>query len=307
MKFLVAGAAGYLGSRVVLSLLARGHEAVGLVRSVEAADRVRAAGIEVAFGDLAQPSSLTVAASATDGVINTAFGHDNDFMAAVHEERLAIQALIEAMAGTGKRLVAATATGVLGETGPEPVNESFRGQPDFPARARMAVEDDLKAAASRDVRTTVVRPAILVHGHAASQFVPMLVDVARRYGTAGYLGDGANRIATVHVDDLADLFVLAAERAEPGSIYNGAGGDISTRDLAESIAAGNPGVRPTSWEPARAAEMWGTFPALLLGINNRASGERARRDLTWAPYRRTPTLVDDLSTGSYANSTPTAV
>lgn len=300
MKFLVTGATGYVGSRVIQSLIASGHEAVGLVRSVEVADRIRAPGIEAVLGDLADPSSFTATASEWDGVIHTAFGHSIDFIDAVEEERRAIQALIDVLAGTGKRLVAATATGVIGDTGPEPVDESFPGQPDFPARVRMAVEDDLKAAASRDVRTAVVRPAIFVHGHGGSQFVPMLVDVARRQDTAGYLGDGSNRIATVHVDDLAELFVLAAEGAEPGAVYNGAGGDISTRELAEAIAAGNPGVRTASLEPERAAEMWGAFPAMLLGINNRASGELARRERAWAPYQRTPTLADDLSTGSYA-------
>lgn len=306
MKLLVTGATGYLGSRVVQSLLRRGHQVVGLVRSVEGAERVRAAGAEVALGDLAQPASFLPVALRTDGVIHTAFGHGADFMAAVEEERRAIGALIEAFARTGKRLVVATATGVVGDTGPDPVDEDFPGQPDFPARVRMAVEKDLTAAAVRGVQAVVVRPAIFVHGHGASQFVPMLVDAARRTGVAGYVGDGSNRIAAVHVDDLAELFVLAAERGEAGRIYNGAGGDIATADLASAIAAGNPGVTATSFTPARAVEAWGAFPAMLLAIDNRASGERARRELDWRPYAATPTLVQDLSTGSYADRTVAA-
>lgn len=306
MKFLVTGATGYLGSRVVQTLRRRGHEAVGLVRTVEAAARLKAGGIEAAVGDLAQPASFRTVAVAADGTIHTAFGHGIDFMAAVAEERRAVAALIEAYAGTGKRLVVSTATGVVGDTGPEPVDEDFAGQPDFPARVRMGVEADLKAAATRGVRSVVVRPAIFVHGHAASQFVPMLVAIARKRAEAGYLGDGENRIATVHVDDLAELFVLAAESGAPGALFNGAGGDISTAELATAIATGNPGITARSYTPERAAEVWGPFPAMLLGINNRASGDRARSILGWRPYMRTPHLVADLATGSYADQTAVA-
>ncbi len=101
MRLFVTGATGHLGSRVVSSLRARGHQAVGLARTVEAAERLRSEGIEPAMGDLAQPSSLVAAALAADGVIHTAFGHGADFFAAVEEERRAVRALVEALAGTG--------------------------------------------------------------------------------------------------------------------------------------------------------------------------------------------------------------
>ena len=304
MKFLVTGATGYVGSRVTSVLKARGHDAVGLVRSPAAAETLEAAGVETTPGDLAQPGTFADAALGCDGVIHNAFGHGADFMAAVEEERRAIAALIEVYAGTGKRLVAATATGVVGDTGPEPVGEDFPGQSDFPARVRMAVEEDLKRAADRGVHTVVVRPAIFVHGHGASQFVPMLVNVARQRGEAGYLGEGSNRIATVHVDDLADLFGLAAESAPAGSLYNGAGGDISMAEFAAAIAAGNTGVRAASYSPGQAAEAWGAFPAMLLGIDNRTSGDRARSELGWRPYERTPALTQELSAGTYADLRP---
>jgi len=111
-----------------------------------------------------------------------------------------VGALIEAFDGTGKRMVVATATGVLGDTGPEPVADDFAGQPDFPARIRMGVEDDVRQASRRGVRGVVVRPAILLHGHGAGQFVPMLVAAARASGVAGYPGAGTNRLASVHDD-----------------------------------------------------------------------------------------------------------
>lgn len=103
----------------------------------------------------------------------------------------------------------------------------------------------------------------------------MLVNIARERGEVGYLGDGQNRIATVHVDDLAELFVLAAECGKPGAVYNGAGGDIATAELAGAVAAGNPGVAALSYTPAtpeRAAEVWGPFPSLV--ARHQQPGER---------------------------------
>jgi nucleoside-diphosphate-sugar epimerase len=165
----------------------------------------------------------------------------------------------------------------------------------------MAVEEDLQAAAGQSVRTVVIRPAIFLHGHGQSQFVPMLIHIARTTGIASYIGEGQNRIASVHVDDLAELYALAAEKAPSGSIYNGSGADVSTREIAEAIAAGQgAGVRAESISPDRAQDLWGGFPALLLGINNRVTSSRARDELAWDPYARTPTLVEDLVHGSYA-------
>ena len=47
----------------------------------------------------------------------------------------------------------------------------------------------------------------------------MLVNAARESGAAWYVGDGGNHWPMVHVDDLAALFVLALEQAQPGSVF----------------------------------------------------------------------------------------
>lgn len=308
MRYLVTGASGYLGSRVVARLIARGHHVLGLARSENAAAIITGLGAEPVIGDLADPEVWLPVARTADCVVHTAFDHGGDFMEAVEEERRTVGALVEAFGGTGRLIVGTTATGVLGDTGPDgPVDETFPGQTSFPARVRMAVEEDLQAAAARDVRAVVIRPAILVHGHGASQFVPHLVAAAHRSGVAAYNGEGSNRITTVHVDDLADLYALAVERAPAGSIYNAAGGEISTRALAEALAAGKAGLRTASVTPDAAAGIWGAFPAMLLGIENRAAGTRACRELGWSPYAATPSLADELRFGTYvARSNPAA-
>lgn len=300
MRFVMTGATGYLGARVAAQLILAQHEVVGLARSERAAASMTARGVEPVLGHLGAPEEWLPRLDLSDGFIHTAFGHGEDFAAGVAEERAAIAAVLAHLSGAGKLVLAATATGVLGDTGATPVDESFSGQPDFPAAIRKAVEHDLVAAAGQGIRSVVIRPAILVHGHGASQFVPHLVRTAMRTGVAGYIGEGENHIATVHVDDLADLVVRAATSAKAGALFNAAGGDITTRTLADAITKGHQGVRLQSLEAVEASTLWGPFPALLLAMNNRVSNDRARVALGWAPYADNPTLTDDLSRGSYA-------
>lgn len=301
MKYFVTGATGYLGSRIAARLVARGDSVSGLARDDTAEMRLRDAGIEPSRGDLGQPSEWLPLLDHVDGVILTAFDHSGDWFAAVEQERAVANIAAKALAGTEKPLVATTATGVVGDTGAVPVDESFQGQADFPARPRIAVEGDLQRSAADGVRTVIIRPAVLLHGHGASQFAPLLVSAAKRTGVSGYPGDGANRIATAHVDDVADLYLLALDKAPGGSVFNAAGSDVSTRELAEAVNAAIGGTaRVESVSPQVAIDLWTFLPALLLGINNRTSGERARAELGWQPYVRTPSMLDDLASGSYA-------
>lgn len=68
-RVLVAGATGYIGRKLSLSLAAEGREVRCLVRRPEAAEDLREAGCEVVKGDVQDPASL---AAALEGV-HTAF------------------------------------------------------------------------------------------------------------------------------------------------------------------------------------------------------------------------------------------
>ena len=51
----------------------------------------------------------------------------------------------------------------------------------------------------------------------------MMYGSAKEHGAARTVGDGTNRWTTVHADDLADLDLLALEKAPAASTFNGAG------------------------------------------------------------------------------------
>ena len=62
MKVFVTGATGYIGSSVSAALQKRGHQVLGLARSLESVQKLRQRGIEPHEGDLRDKDSLVAAA-----------------------------------------------------------------------------------------------------------------------------------------------------------------------------------------------------------------------------------------------------
>ena len=81
-------------------------------------------------------------ACAADGVIHTAFRHDGSvpYTDACKIDCAAIKAMTDAMAGTDKPFVMSSGTGVVGETGPQPVTEEFPIDPEHALATRVSTE-----------------------------------------------------------------------------------------------------------------------------------------------------------------------
>ena len=149
-------------------------------------------------------------------------------------------------------------------------------------------------AASRGVRGVAVRPP-LVYGRGGSIQVPLLIDIVRSTGKARYIGAGENIWSTVHVDDLADLYALAAEHASAGDLFHAASGEETMRDLAGAVGRLLGLGKPASWGLEEAIA-WGGYAAGL-GSNSRISADKASAVLGWTPRR--PSALADIEHGSY--------
>ncbi|MFI6774263.1 NAD(P)H-binding protein [Nocardia sp. NPDC050412] len=124
MRVFVAGGTGHSGSYIIPELVAAGHEVTALARSDTAAAAVSTLGAKVHLGDLQDLDGLKEAAADSDGVIHVAHRQDllpSGGIDAVAAAELPIMlAYGEALAGTGKPLVAAGSIGSPGNLGRPP-------------------------------------------------------------------------------------------------------------------------------------------------------------------------------------------
>lgn len=291
MDVFLAGATGYIGRVVAERLQAAGHRVTGLARSDQAAAGLSAAGIRPQRGDFRDPPSVAKAAGAADGVIGLATTYD----AAIDPP--AVDAMLRALDGSGKPFIYTSGIWSHGDTGGKVVDERTPPEPLELVRWRQAVEDRVLAAARHGVRSAVIRPGV-VYGRGGG--IPGgFAQSARKDGTARYVGSGGNRWPMVHVDDLADLYLLALERAPAGTLLLATSGpSVPVKELAAAASRGaGAGGRTRSWPLAEARAELGPYADALV-VDQQASAERARELLGWRPHR--PDVLTDLERGSYA-------
>jgi nucleoside-diphosphate-sugar epimerase len=292
MRIILTGATGYIGSAVAARLRAGGHDVRGLARSDEAADALAAAGVTPVRGALGDADVLAAAARDADAVVHAGFDGTRQ---AVALDAGAVDAFLGALAGSGKALVYTSGTAVLGDTSAAVADEDAPAA--NPAMAWRA-EIERRVREAEGVRGIVIRPA-LVYGRGDASVLRRMRDEARAEGTVSYPGDGANRWGTVHVDDLADLYALAVERAPAGALYHAAGPEaLEMREIAAlaSRAAGAEG-RTRALDREEAKRRLG-FLAGMMAMDLRVSSARARDELGWTPQR--PSLREEMARGSDA-------
>ena len=298
MRVFLTGATGYIGSRVAQTAIAAGHEVVGLIRSTDSEDKLKAAGVTPYVGDLKDLDSLKKGAADADGVIHTGFSVDFGALAeAFATEKAAVEPMLSVLEGTGKPLVYTSGAGVFAETGDKIVDETDTPNATGDVGLRISIEQSVVKASEQNIRTIVIRPG-LVYGHGASQIMQAIAGLVMQAGAAHTVGDGQNTWSSVHVDDLADLYVRALENGPAGSIFHAVTDDeASMLDIASAIARTLKLEGPATVWPVEEAE--GALGPLAAGLasNKRLSSAKAREVLGWKPQNIG--LIEDIESGSY--------
>src|SRR5581483_3163570 len=104
MNVFITGAGGYIGGSVAAALVAQGHAVSGLARSDATAAALRERGVTPVRGTLEDADILMKAAQDADVTVN----------AASADNRGAAEALVKALAGSGKTLIHTSGSSIVG-------------------------------------------------------------------------------------------------------------------------------------------------------------------------------------------------
>ncbi|NJR59306.1 MAG: NAD-dependent epimerase/dehydratase family protein [Cyanobacteria bacterium CRU_2_1] len=316
MKALVTGANGFTGSHLVKTLEQQGHTVVGLVRKSSNLSRLKECHVQLVYGDITDRAALKTAMQGVDTVFHTAAYVELGLVNAAEMERINVEgtrAVLEIALATGmSKLVYCSTIGIYGDTQGRVINETFqREQNDF-----SSAYDSTKYNAQQLVNQAVAEGLAVVSIMPSGIFGsddPHFGSVIENYlkGRLKVWAGGERITGIVHVDDLVDAMILAAEKAAPGSHYIISTGDLSTREMFEFLSqeTGVPvpleipqplvrvignlldGIgRVFSWNPPISRER----VHYLYDRCVRVDGSKARQELGWNPRSVEQTLRDCL-------------
>ena len=243
MRYIVTGAAGFVGSQLAASLQGSGHDVVGVDCFTDYYDpaekEANAQGLDVRRFDLAE-QSLELAG--VDGVFHLAaqagvrsFG--DVFPIYVRRNLLATQRVFEACAQAGVRVVFASSSSVYGEAKAYPTPESTELRPISPyGITKLACEHLAHAYGSAFGLDAVVLRYFTVYGprQRPDMFFRRICTDLLAGGTFEIFGTGEQSRSFTYVGDAVDATILAMERAEAGALFNVGGGGEAT--MLEAIA-----------------------------------------------------------------------
>jgi nucleoside-diphosphate-sugar epimerase len=294
MRIFLTGATGFIGSRVAKELITAGHRVQGLARSDDGAKALAATGADVQRGTLEDVEILKSSAAASDAVIHCGFNHDfSKFMENCQIDKRAIEAMGSVLVGSDRPFIVSSGLAGLGRPGQLATEESVL-PPDFPI-PRVSEQTALSFL-SKGVRVAVMRLP-QVHNTVKQGLFTYAIAAAREKGVSAYVGDGTNRWAAAHVDDVAQLYRLALEKAEAGARWHAVAEEgVRFKDVAETIGRGL-NVKAVSLTPEEASAHFGWW-GHLAGGELTGSSAITRQKLGWNPTG--PGLLADLQQMDYS-------
>jgi len=284
MDVFVTGASGYVGGAAARALRRAGHRVFGLVRNEAKARAVEAHEITPVLGDLADPTTYTSVAARCAVVVHAAFDNNSR---GIPKDRAVVEGLLEATRRGGgaqtRTLIYTSGVWVHGDTRGALVDETSPLDP-LPLVSWRPPHESLVLAAD-GVRGLVLRPGC-VYGGAGGMPGQWFASAADGVPPE-VVGDGGNRWALVHIDDLGEAYRLAAESGVTREVLNiveRSSETVREMAVAAARAAGLSGeIRSRPLIDARKA--LGPF-ADALAADQRIDGGKAERILGWHPRHR---------------------
>jgi nucleoside-diphosphate-sugar epimerase len=296
MRVLLAGATGVIGRRLVPLLLADGHDVIGMVRSPQKADAVRATGAQAVAADALDAAAVLAAVSEArpDAVIHQLTSLPRRIDPRKMERDFALNDRLRSE-GTRNLVDAAEAvkaSRILAQSiafayAPGPVGTLHREQDPLFLQAPSPFSRSAQAISDLEHTVLAAGGVVLRYGYfygpgsAISRGGSMAEDISRR--RLPIVGKGEGVWSFIQIDDAARATVAALTRGDPGA-YNIVDDDPAPVSewlpaLADSLGA------PRPWRvPAFIARpLAGGYGVATMTRAQGASNELAKRQLGWTP------------------------
>jgi len=243
VRYVVTGAAGFIGSHLAEALLARGDEVVGVDCFTDYYDPAlkeeNARAIDVRRIDLAEDG---LDLDGIDGVFHLAgqpgvrsFGEA--FPLYLRRNVLATQRVFQSAAGAGVRVVFASSSSVYGEAERYPTPEETAPHPIAPyGVTKLACEHLAAAYATGFGLDAVLLRYFTVYGprQRPDMFFRRVCDALLAGGTFEIYGTGEQSRSFTEVGDTVAATIAAMDGGAPGTVYNVGGGEEAS--MLEAIA-----------------------------------------------------------------------
>jgi UDP-glucuronate 4-epimerase len=245
MRFIVTGAAGFIGSHLAETLSAKGHDVAGVDCFTDYYDvalkEENARGLDVQRLDLALDD---LDLDGVDGVFHLAgqpgvrsFG--DVFDEYVHRNLVASRRVFERVARDAVRIVFASSSSVYGDAERYPTPEDTEPRPISPyGITKLGCEQLARAYAQGFGLDAVVLRYFTVYGprQRPDMALARIVDALARGAPFELYGDGSQSRAFTYIADAVDATIAAMERAPAGAVYNvGGGAEATMRDAIDAL------------------------------------------------------------------------
>ncbi|WP_292008463.1 NAD-dependent epimerase/dehydratase family protein [Chryseobacterium sp.] len=283
-KIFITGVTGYIGGSIAVKLLAKNYQVYGLVRKDTDIEVLTSMGMHCIKGDIHNENIIRSAIAETDAIIHTADSADDAY---------SVDNIINTLQGSGKTFIFTSGSAIFGgkENGEKKdfvFTEDIPLQPRLEMVSRVLINQHILRSAQHNIRSIVIVPT-MVYGTGLglkkeSIQIPSLIKFSKEKGFGVYFGKGENIWSNLHIEDLADLYILALEKAKAGSIYYAENGYASIKDLAHKISEHYHLLPPQSLKVEEAVDRFGPAGGYFgFASNSFCNSDKARKELGWNP------------------------
>ena len=272
MRVFLTGATGYIGSAVAAALRKAGHEVGALIRADADSKHLRDLGAFLITGDLESLPSLREQLESYDAFVHTAQSRQNT----VEADRAAV----DTFAALPGHFVYTSGVWVLGNTSAS--DETAHVNP-LPLVAWRPPHEELVVGTGG----VVLRPGCVYGGR--QSLLAEWFAAASQNRKLQIVGEGTNRWAMVHLDDLTALYVRALGMRATG-VLHGIDDSRATLDEMARAVAPDGTIEHIPLDAARAT--LGPF-ADALAVDQVIGSSITRTQTGWAPRRTFLTSVEE--------------